>query len=155
MTSQIKDPSIKHMYEVQPLTTADIINLNKIDLGILDQNSIFISSVSSSTSATIKNTITGLTTSSYPIYGISSTTGASSVRLTEKGIEMHKDCDLKIGDFSVKDSLERIEKQLGIIKVNPELEAEWEELKELGERYRELEKNIHEKLNVWTILKKT
>lgn len=75
------------------------------------------------------------------------------VNLDQNGISMAQECDIKIGEFSLKDSLERIEKQLAILHVNPELEKEWEELKELGDRYRELEKNIHDKMKVWKILK--
>ena len=37
---------------------------------------------------------------------------------------------------------------------NPDLEAEWDQLRELGERYRELEKLCKEKSTVWNKLKK-
>lgn len=76
------------------------------------------------------------------------------VNITQDGVHMEEDCDITIGDFSVKDSLERIEKTLGILRVNPELEKDWDELRLLGERYRELEKDIKDKIKVWDILKK-
>lgn len=76
-----------------------------------------------------------------------------SVNINAYGIDMEESCDIRMGNFSLKESLERIEKQLGILKVNPELEKDWEELKELGERYRDIERTIREKLDVWKILK--
>ncbi len=80
--------------------------------------------------------------------------GTPKVNITSHGIDMANECDIKIGDFSLKDSLARIEKQLGILNINEKLESEWAELKELGEKYRELEKNIKDKIHVWDILKK-
>jgi flagellar motility protein MotE (MotC chaperone) len=43
---------------------------------------------------------------------------------------------------------------LALLTPNPELEKEWDELKELGDRYRELEKHITEKMKTWDILKR-
>ena len=50
--------------------------------------------------------------------------------------------------------LDNIESRLGILHPNPELEEKWEELKALSVRYKELEKDIIEKENLWSILKK-
>ena len=50
--------------------------------------------------------------------------------------------------------LEKIDERLAILHPNPELEDRWDELKELGKRYKELEQEIIEKEKVWTILKK-
>jgi hypothetical protein len=46
------------------------------------------------------------------------------------------------------------EKRLAILHPNEKLEEKWEELKALGERYRELEKDILEKEKIWEIIKK-
>lgn len=62
--------------------------------------------------------------------------------------------DIKIGDVSLMDTLNTINSRLAILKVNPELEERWSELKKLGDRYRELEKEIQDKEKVWNILKK-
>lgn len=62
--------------------------------------------------------------------------------------------DLKIKGKSLSEVIENIEKRLAILHPNPELEERWEELKALGERYRELEKDILEKEKMWDILKK-
>lgn len=47
------------------------------------------------------------------------------------------------------DRLNEIERRLAILRPNPELESRWNELKELGEKYRQLEKEIMDKENVW------
>ena len=49
---------------------------------------------------------------------------------------------------------DKIEERLEILHPNPELEDRWDELKELGKRYKELEQEIIEKEKVWAILKR-
>ena len=49
--------------------------------------------------------------------------------------------------------VDRIEERLGILRIDPELEQEWDELKKLGDQYRELEQKILDKKKVWNILK--
>lgn len=66
-----------------------------------------------------------------------------------------ENADLVLNGKSVKSTLEAIEERLAILQPNPELEKEWEELKELGQRYRTLEADIKEKMKVWDTLKKT
>lgn len=62
--------------------------------------------------------------------------------------------DLKIKGKSLIDSLEKIEEKLAILRPNEELEEKWEQLRELRNRYIELEKEIIAKEKVWDILKK-
>ena len=64
------------------------------------------------------------------------------------------DGDLKIKGKSLSEAIENIEKRLAILHPNEKLEEKWEELKALGERYRELEKDILEKEKIWNMLKK-
>ena len=64
------------------------------------------------------------------------------------------DGDIKIKGKSLSEAIENIEKRLAILHPNKKLEEKWEELKALGERYRELEKDILEKEEIWKILKK-
>ena len=64
------------------------------------------------------------------------------------------DGDIKIKGKSLSEAIENIEKRLAILHPNEKLEEKWEELKALGERYRELEKDILEKEEIWKILKK-
>lgn len=61
--------------------------------------------------------------------------------------------DVKINGRSLMDAIDALEQRLNILVPNPELEAEWDELRELGERYRELEKKCKEKGEMWKKLK--
>ena len=62
--------------------------------------------------------------------------------------------EVTIKGKSLSEMLEKIEERLAILHPNPELEDRWDELKELGKRYKELEQEIIEKEKVWAILKK-
>jgi hypothetical protein len=64
------------------------------------------------------------------------------------------DGDLKVKGRSLSEAIENIEKRLAILHPNEQLEEKWEELKALGERYRELEKDILEKEKIWKKLQK-
>ena len=61
--------------------------------------------------------------------------------------------DIKINGRSLMEAIDALEQRLNILVPNPELEKEWDELRELGERYRELEKQCKEKGNMWNKLK--
>lgn len=90
--------------------------------------------------------------------GTYSITGSSSpVIMNNSGrIECTgENADLILNGKSVKTTLEAIEERLAILQPNPELENDWEELKELGQRYRTLEADIKAKMQVWDTLKKT
>lgn len=78
---------------------------------------------------------------------------AGSDALNVKG-DANFDGDIKLKGKSLSDVLDNIEKRLAILHPNPELEERWDELKALGERYKELEKEILEKEKMWDILKK-
>ena len=64
------------------------------------------------------------------------------------------DGEVTIKGKSLTDMLDKIEERLAILHPNPDLEDKWDELKELGKRYKELEQEIIEKEKVWAILKK-
>lgn len=64
-----------------------------------------------------------------------------------------EDADIKINGRSLMDAIAALEQRLNILVPNPELEAEWDQLRELGERYRELEKQCKEKGEMWKKLK--
>ena len=66
-----------------------------------------------------------------------------------------ENADIFIDGVSLKNTLQGINDRLAILQVNPELEAEFDELHALGEQYRELEKKILEKKKVWAALNKT
>ncbi|HET8688555.1 MAG TPA: hypothetical protein VFM18_18230 [Methanosarcina sp.] len=54
---------------------------------------------------------------------------------------------------TVTDGMRSIEDRLGILKPNPELEQEFEELRKCGERYRALEKKLLDQKKMWDTLK--
>ena len=62
--------------------------------------------------------------------------------------------EVTIKGKSLTDMFEKIEERLAILHPNPKLEDKWDELKELGKRYKELEAEIIEKERVWAILQK-
>lgn len=57
--------------------------------------------------------------------------------------------DIDINGVSLVDTLKGIQERLNILAPNTKLEAEWDELRELGEQYRALEKRITEKMATW------
>lgn len=64
-----------------------------------------------------------------------------------------ENADIDINGKSMKTWMEQVEERLNLLTINPKLEEEWEELRELGDRYRELEKKCKEKAEVWKKLK--
>lgn len=62
--------------------------------------------------------------------------------------------DIKIQGKSLKESLDRIEERLAILRPNEELEEKWDQLRGLRKMYMELEAEIIEKEKMWAILKK-
>ena len=84
-------------------------------------------------------------------------TGVNPAMMVNQGgtIEVQgEDADIKINGKSMKTWMEAVEERLNILTPNPELEAEWDELQELGERYRALEQKCKEKAQMWAALKK-
>jgi hypothetical protein len=77
----------------------------------------------------------------------------STITINTNGIEMQPGTDIVIGGQSLMKTLDVINERLAILQPNTQLESEWEELKELGERYREMEQDLLEKARVWGILK--
>jgi hypothetical protein len=61
--------------------------------------------------------------------------------------------DVKIKGRSLIDFMNSLEQRLNILQPNPAMEAEWDQLRELGDRYRELEQQCKEKSDMWTKLK--
>jgi hypothetical protein len=61
--------------------------------------------------------------------------------------------DILVNGESVMDTLRGIQDRLNILRPNPQLEAEWDELREAGERYRELERQFAEKSKMWNTLR--
>ncbi len=73
-----------------------------------------------------------------------------SGRITLKG----EQADVDINGKSLKEFMQSVEERLAILQPNPGLEKEWEELKALGDQYRQLEQDIKDKMKTWDILNK-
>lgn len=64
------------------------------------------------------------------------------------------DGDITVRGRSLTEFMESVEQRLNILRPNPVLESEWDQLRELGEQYRELEQQLAEKAQMWQTLKK-
>jgi hypothetical protein len=99
-------------------------------------------------------------TSNGIYWGLNGTTGTISTDPSLKGNSLSVkgnadfDGEVTIKGKNIADMFSKIEERLAILHPNPELEDRWDELKELGNRYKELEAEIIEKEKVWAILKK-
>ena len=132
----------------------------------------------SSSSATISTSLPiGITSSNTFPYTVTSTgSGSSGQYLQSNGInstwasptwtvgdyansslqvrgDANFEGDVKIKGKSIIDLINNIEQRLAILHPNTELENKWEDLKKLGDMYRQLEQEIIEKEKMWAILK--
>lgn len=64
-----------------------------------------------------------------------------------------ENADVEVNGWSLVAAVKRIEERLGLFQPNPELEAEWEELRELGKQYCQLEQHIKDKQATFDRLK--
>ena len=82
-------------------------------------------------------------------YTISPITSTPSGTLDLQG----EGADVKINGVSLTGVLKNIEERLNILRPNTELEADWDQLRELGDQYRQLETKLKEKSKMWSTLK--
>jgi len=99
-------------------------------------------------------------TSNGIYWGLNGTSNVVSTDPSLKGnsLSVKGNADFE-GEITIKgknlsEMLEKIDERLAILHPNPKLEDKWDELKELGKRYKELEQELIEKEKVWAILKK-
>lgn len=130
---------------VQPSSTIEIDYLCDGTERVVDMATIANTPYSNTTIAA------GLSSGS----GITYTTGTGFgwQPVTTAGTISAKDVDLD--GRSLKDTIQAIERRLNMLIPNPEIEAEWEQLKLLGDAYRKLEAECVEKSKMWKTLKKT
>lgn len=121
---------------IQPLSTAQLSPLLSSNL-----SNVFLTSATGQGAYTVGTN------------GIHSGWTTLSPTLEVKGKANFED-DIIIKGKSLTESLDAIEKRLAILKPNIEIESKWEELKQLGEKYRELEKQIIEQEAMFNTLKK-
>lgn len=82
-----------------------------------------------------------------------STNSPGNVQIRGNVVVEGDNSDIFVRGQSLLDMLTGIQERLAWTVPNPELEAEWDELRELGERYRALEKQCREKADMWNKLK--
>jgi hypothetical protein len=96
---------------------------------------------------------TGITSGGYTFTAGASTapwysqTPSSKIRLDGA------DADIEINGISLLTTMQEIQSRLNLLQPNTALEAEWDELFELGRKYRALEQQIKEKQATWDRLK--
>jgi hypothetical protein len=64
-----------------------------------------------------------------------------------------EDSDIEINGISLLKTMQEIQSRLNLLQPNTALEAEWNELFELGCKYRELEQQIKDKQATWNRLR--
>lgn len=123
-----------------------------IGSGFLDPNYGAVPTVTLGAGATYSNT--SITGGPYTISGGTgitqpwfSNTVTPKIKLDGEG------ADIEVNGVSLMDMISKIEQRLNILHPNEKLEAEWEELRALGEQYRKLEQHIKDKQATWDRLK--
>jgi len=118
------------------------------EYNISDLNATWLSGAGASNGYTLNTTGTGtdnpwITTNTIDGYNTLSVKGNADF-----------DSDITVKGRSLTEFMESVEQRLNILRPNPALEAEWHQLRELGEQYRELERQLTEKSQMWNTLKK-
>ena len=92
----------------------------------------------------ITNTTIGATGSNYQFSNVT-----QSAQLNLIG----DNADIVVNGVSLMDKINAIGERLNMLDINPELEAEWDQLRELGDCYRQLEQELKTKSAMWKTLK--
>ena len=64
------------------------------------------------------------------------------------------DADIQINGVSLLNTINQIRERLNLLVPNPKIEADWEELRILGDQYRALEAQLKAQQQTWDLLKK-
>jgi hypothetical protein len=135
----------------------------KTNLNIDGSNAIDISMASDTHWTNYTNDTYTINANSSNPWAIGSVTGVSGATYNSNNLaDIHpsgkisikgENADLDINGVSLKDFMQRVEQRLAILTPDARLEAEWEELRVLGDQYRELEKEFNAKMKTFDILK--
>lgn len=90
---------------------------------------------------------TSLTVADTHNTAVSTSINTGRVRITDQ--------DIEFDGVGLRHTLQKMQEHLAILVPNPRLEAEWQELQDLAQRYRDLEIELLEKSRVWDTLKNT
>jgi hypothetical protein len=122
---------------------------NTIDLSSLNLNSAFDNISLSDTIITQSHT--GRYT--YDTGMSPNLTVGTSIN-TSGTIDLRGDnADIVVNGVSLMDKINAIGERLNLLDINKELEAEWDQLRELGDCYRQLEQDLKTKSAMWKTLK--
>lgn len=125
-----------------------------IDLSSATINNLWQTAPQSAQTFTLASNGTG------PVWTTNTTAGWNGTSAGAMGINSSgrlqlqgDDADIDINGKSLMNTLVSLEERLNWLVPNPELEQEWDELRDLGNRYRELENKCKEKSKMWSQLK--
>ena len=125
-------------------------------LGTHTVDTITVNSTNLSPTYSISNVGLGTTVSSPNITTSGSWNSPPAMALDQHGtIDLRgENADIRVNGESLMKTLQSIQDRLNMLRPNTELEAEWDQLKELGDQYRKLEAEFKEKSKMWNALKK-
>ena len=137
----------------------DIISINSIDtidLSNLDLSGPFAITGGGTGAAGFVNTTvsTGIYSNTVPNNYIFGSGIENQIQQTGTLNLNGDNADIKINGESVMETLRWMKERLAWLDVRSDLEAEWEELRELGDQYRAMVSNIEDKVKMWDTLKK-
>lgn len=101
--------------------------------------------------STSSGTFTSIPIATTSTYG--STYGSLSLGHTYPAGDLKITGDINIAGTSLKSFMQEVSEKLGVLIPNPALEKDWEELRDLANKYRETESRIKSQLEVWGALK--
>ena len=132
-------------------TDTTLINTMMGPHSINTLDAITLGSISSPT-----YTVSGGASSGSTITANGSWGSTPSLTVSQSGtIQLEgENADIRVNGESLMETLRGIQDRLNMLQPNPELEAEWDELRALGEQYRKLESEFKEKSKMWNTLKK-
>jgi hypothetical protein len=131
-------------FEDDPDASVDTVTLNSLNYNHYPNVSISSPSVYTTSGSLGPFTISGGAGVNSPWYGA---TASSKIKLDGE------DADIEVNGISLLKTMQEIQNRLNILQPNTALEKEWEELYELGRKYRELEQQIKDKQATWDRLK--
>ena len=84
------------------------------------------------------------------------TWAASAMNVNQSGVVelTGLNADIRINGVSLLNTINRISERLNLLVPNPKIEADWEELRILGDQYRALEAQLKAQQQTWDLLKK-
>ena len=156
LASMIKDLDDNHMggYKLTDTITLNSV-ADTITLSSLNYSNAVVGGGVSYPNVTMASS--GLYTTSTGPYTISGGAGVNTSPWTYNSspkIQLNGEgADIELNGWSLIESFKKIEERLNILHPNTKLEAEWEELRALGDKYRELEQQIKDKQATWDRLK--